>query len=146
MSENLGMSGKCLCGAVRFTAEFKEPGFGVCHCSMCRRWTGGPFMCIEAAGPPAITGAENVTYYQSSDWGTRGFCKNCGTSLWWRAMDDSHLAIAVGALDEPKRLTFETQIFVEEKPAFYDFANQTKMMTGAKVMAAMGVSPEGKDA
>ena len=39
-------SGQCLCGAVTFTAEGVESHVHVCHCSMCRRWNGGPGMAV----------------------------------------------------------------------------------------------------
>tara|TARA_R110000782_G_scaffold247184_1_gene333926 strand:+ start:104 stop:268 length:165 start_codon:yes stop_codon:yes gene_type:complete len=34
------------------------------------------------------------------------------------------------------KVAFHTQIFTEEKPDYYDFTNQTKMMTGEEVFAA----------
>lgn len=39
-------------------------------------------------------------------------------------------------LESHEGAEFTTQIFIEEKPSYYDFANQTKMMTGEEVFAA----------
>ena len=38
------ISGGCLCGSVRFSAESVEVHHHVCHCGMCRRWTGGSML------------------------------------------------------------------------------------------------------
>ena len=43
------MSGGCLCGAVRFTAAPANHEVGACHCSMCRKWTAGPFLVLDCA-------------------------------------------------------------------------------------------------
>jgi hypothetical protein len=43
------LRGQCLCGAVTLTAKQVVPQFHVCHCSMCRRWNGGPAMSMAAA-------------------------------------------------------------------------------------------------
>ena len=34
--------GRCLCGAVRFTADGPPKWTGYCHCQSCRRHTGAP--------------------------------------------------------------------------------------------------------
>ena len=59
----MSATGRCLCGAVSYTAEDVETHFHSCHCSMCRRWTGGSAM-AAAVGSVAFDGAENITKYQ----------------------------------------------------------------------------------
>ncbi len=41
----------------------------------------------------------------------------------------------VGLFDGGKNLTFDTQVFIDEKPSFYRFANATRDMTGAEIFA-----------
>jgi hypothetical protein len=36
-------TGKCMCGAVSYTAKGVDKEIAACHCSMCRRWASGPF-------------------------------------------------------------------------------------------------------
>ena len=55
----------------------------------------------------------------------------------WRARDGSHLAVSAGALDEKSALKFALQIFVDEKPSYYDFANDTVKMTKLEFIAMM---------
>jgi hypothetical protein len=129
------ISGRCLCGAVRFTANVAKHDVSACHCSMCRRWTSGPFLGLAAEGAPRFQGSENIEAYKSSAWGERGFCKVCGSTLYWRLSGTDQYEIAAGSLDDQSRLALTSEVFIEEKPAFYAFANDTKKQTGAEVMA-----------
>lgn len=136
MSESFEVSGQCLCGAVRLTARVARPVVDACHCSMCRRWSGGPMMAVEADGEVAFEGEGNVAVHASSDWAERGFCRQCGTHLFYRLKAHVHYALPVGLLDTPLDWAFKTEIFVDEKPGFYEFANETRRMTGQEVFEA----------
>ena len=136
------LNGRCLCGAVHFSFAPAKREVGVCHCSMCRRWAAGPFMVLDHEGAVAFEGGENIGVYKSSEWGERAFCKVCGTSLYWRLSGADHYAVSAGALDDQAGLAFTTEIFIDEKPAYYAFANDTTRMTGAEAMAAFGADKE----
>jgi hypothetical protein len=128
-------SGGCLCGAVRFSATPSDHDVGVCHCSMCRRWTAGPFMVRDCGTSLKVEDASSLGAYRSSEWAERGFCKTCGTPLYYRLIDKDSYFVSAEAFDDVKGITFTTQIFIDEKPAYYDFANETRTMTGAEVFA-----------
>jgi len=130
------MAGGCLCGAVRFTARPKSQDVGVCHCSMCRRWAAGPFFAVECVGPIQVADEANLGVYRSSEWAERCFCKRCGSVLFYRMVGKEFSAVSAEALDNRSGLRFASQIFTDEKPAYYDFANKTHNMTGAEVFAA----------
>ncbi len=133
-------TGQCLCGAVKFTAQGVSPEVGVCHCGMCRRWSGGPLLAVEVESV-AFDGAENITRFGSSGWAERGFCKLCGANLFYRIVDSDRYIIPAGAFDDQSGFEMASQIFIDDKPGYYDFANQTRMMTGAEVFA-MYAPPE----
>ena len=128
--------GACLCGAVRFAIEADASEVAVCHCGMCRRWTGGPFAGIHVKGAVAFEGREAIGLYRGSSWGERGFCKICGSTLFWRLQDQSETVLPAGAFDDASGFKLTTEIFIDEKPDFYDFAQETKKMTGAEAFAA----------
>lgn len=44
-------------------------------------------------------------------------------------------AVPVGLFDDPDDWTFALQVFIEEKPAFYCFANDTRTLTGEELIA-----------
>ena len=136
--ETRPVSGQCLCGAVRFAAVAKNNHVGACHCSMCQRWAAGLFLAIDLEPETVeITGDEALGVYTSSDWGERCFCKACGTPLFWRSRDGSLVVASAGALDDKSELAFFSQIFIDEKPAYYDFANDTRKLTGPEFVALM---------
>ena len=133
----------------RFTAESAKFGtetlradgvdhasaVGACHCEMCRRWGGGPFMEIGCDTDTVFTGDENIRVFDSSAWAERGFCKKCGSHLFYRIKDTGRYAVPVGLLYDQTGLTFESQVFVDERPDYYDFANDTEKLTGAECFA-----------
>jgi hypothetical protein len=137
------LTGSCLCGAVRFTATPKNGEFGACHCSMCRRWAAGPFFAMECEASVEVQDASRLGVYRSSEWAERCFCKQCGSVLFYRLVDKGFYAVSAEAFDERRSFAFTSQIFIDEKPAYYDFANKTHNMTGAEVFAAFA-PPEAK--
>jgi hypothetical protein len=135
MVEKVGRTGGCLCGKVTFTITEPVSEIGACHCDMCRRWSGGPLLAIDCDHAVEFEGEEHIVTYRSSKWAERGFCGTCGSNLFYRLVDSGQTMLCAGTLDDQSSLKFTEQIFIDEKPAFYDFANETKMMTGAEVFA-----------
>jgi len=126
--------GQCLCGAVRLEATFGAREMGVCHCSMCRRWSGGVFLAVECQDV-SFDSVEHLGVYESSEWGERCFCKTCGSTLMWRSKDGAHKAVSVQVFENPSSFTLASQIFIDEKPTSYSFAEATKNMTGPEFIA-----------
>lgn len=128
-------TGKCLCGAVKVIAKTMSTHVGACHCSMCRKWTGGPLLAVDCKSDVEFEGKENVSVYNSSEWAERAFCSKCGTHLYYRLKEQDLYIMLAGLFDTDARLHFDHQIFIEEKPEYYSFANETKNMTGEEVIA-----------
>ncbi len=79
MSERL--SGSCLCGKVRFTAVPNADEMGVCHCAMCRKWTGGTYMAVACGTSVEFDGRGAPGRFQSFGPGEAGFFKEWGAEL-----------------------------------------------------------------
>ena len=109
---------------------------------MCRKWSAGPFFAIECGATLKVEDPSQLGIYRSSDWAERCFCKQCGTPLFYRLVGKDFYAVSVEAFDDRGDFALTSQIFVDEKPAYYDFANKTKNMTGAEVFAAFGASQD----
>ena len=135
MSETESLPGRCLCGAVRFTARPKKPEMDVCHCEMCRRWSGGAWMTVECEPDIAFETDGALGIYGSSGHAERGFCTQCGTSLFWRMRDGSLLTVSAQVFDDPMQFRFVSEIFIDHKPPNYSFANATQKKTAAEIMA-----------
>ncbi|MER0238085.1 GFA family protein [Fulvimarina sp. MAC8] len=125
----------CVCGGVKISAEVDALHVGVCHCDICRRWSAGPYMAIEGASEVTIAGTDQLGIYESSGWGERGFCKKCGTALFFRTKDASMYALSAMACTDIDDATLTEEIFVDSKPGWYDLANDTKKLTGVEFLA-----------
>lgn len=136
------ISGRCLCGAVTYKARVATHEVHACHCGMCRRWTGGPLMYFDVDGAPTIEGRDFVGMYRSSDVGERGFCKRCGSVLFWKVAGEERYTFTAGSIDDAAGFTFTRQIFIEDKPHYYDFANDTLKLRGAEAMTSYTGSSE----
>ena len=134
-TSNSVKSGKCLCGAVELVITNMTDKIGVCHCGTCRNWGGGPFLSIDAGNRVKINGKESVAIYDSSDWAERGFCQKCGTHLFYRIKQNQHYHVLAGLMGAGDDSRLDHQIFIDKKPAFYSFAEQTENYTGDQVFA-----------
>lgn len=128
--------GSCLCKSVKFSFDLKAKHFDACHCSMCLIWGGGPALTVESAGNLNFEGDENIGIYNSSDWAERGFCKNCGTNLFYRLKNHDFCNFNLGTIENHSEFEFTKQIFVDNKPGNYSFENKTIMMTEKEVLDA----------
>lgn len=129
---NLDRNGSCLCGAVTLTLRITSPSVSACHCATCRKWGGGPLLVAEGE-LAQLSGEQQVRIHDSSEWAERGFCGQCGSHLFYRLKSNGHHAVPVGLLDDHGDWQFDSQIFVDSRPAYYCFANQTRVLTGEQV-------------
>ena len=131
--------GKCLCGAVRVTAQSIKTHHHACHCGSCRKWGSSPYFSVPSQGV-SFEGEENITRYDSSEWAERGFCKICGSSLFYRLKNPETYYISVGIFDEPTDFTLVGEIFIDSKPDGYNFAGDHPRKTEAEVIAEFSSS------
>lgn len=127
--------GHCLCGAVRFRATPLSRAMSVCHCSLCRRWAGGVGMAVACDPALQLDDDSALGVYRSSEWGERVFCRACGSSLFWRARDGSALMVSAQAFDDPSVFELTLEIFVDDQPCNYAFAQSTRRLTAAQTLA-----------
>lgn len=118
MTEN--HQGSCLCGAVRFRTRGALRGVVYCHCTQCRKQSGHHYASTNVADDRLeIEGAEAVSWFQSSDDAKRGFCRTCGSVLFWKHHKLDYTSINAGAFDKPSGLKGEMHIFVADKGDYY---------------------------
>ena len=135
MPEIVEGKGTCLCGTIKIKAKTMNTRVGTCHCSMCRKWGGGPLMVVDCGTEVTFEGEENISVFDSSEWAVRAFCKKCGSHLFYRFKESGQLMMPVGLFKNDERFKFDHQIFIDKKPSFYSFANVTDNMTEAEVFA-----------
>ncbi|MFN2100431.1 GFA family protein [Altererythrobacter sp. MF3-039] len=131
-------TGVCLCGTVTVVAAEASNEVGACHCSMCRGWSGGPFVEVDCGTSVEFSNVDAITVFNSSDWAERGFCSNCGTHLFYRIKETGQTIVPVGIFPGDETLSFERQVFIDQKPHYYSFAEKTEDFTGEQVFAMFG--------
>ncbi|MCB0405836.1 MAG: GFA family protein [Bdellovibrionales bacterium] len=88
MSETNSAKGQCLCGSVRYEFELPSKFVAHCHCSLCRRASGAPFVTWIGTWEAKLHISDlerNLAMYHSTAEGLRQFCKKCGTQLFFRS-------------------------------------------------------------
>lgn len=123
MNEN-HHSGGCLCGAVRYHTAAPMRDVVACHCGQCQK-THGNFAAYTAVetGDLVLDEERGLAWYGSSDKASRGFCRECGASLFWRPAFASYTAVAAGTLDQPTGLKLVRHIYTDDKPDWYEIAD-----------------------
>jgi hypothetical protein len=114
-------TGGCLCGAVRYEITGPLPAPSACHCAQCRRQHGA--LGVYTLAPEdryTITGGRNLAWYQSSPGIRRGFCRLCGSKLFWERGGSGQIDVTLGSMDEPTGLKIEKHIYLADAGDYYD--------------------------
>jgi hypothetical protein len=99
-------TGGCQCGAVRFAVYAEKPvRIGLCHCRMCQKAVGGPFISLADVRHEdfAWTRGKPATF-RSSTIAERDFCAACATPLSYRQIGGENIELTTGSFDQPERL------------------------------------------
>jgi len=118
--------GTCFCGSVRFEVDLKNFDLTVCHCSMCRKLNGSTgFGSLEAGESVRFTTSDGLTILNSSEIGERGFCNQCGTSLFYRFKPSNEYFVPPAIITDlpEEKINFIEEIFYDNKPCYYEFSN-----------------------
>lgn len=131
------LSGQCLCGDVAFVAEGEITRTSACHCRMCRVQNGGgAFHSAEIQGELEITKDVSLKFFAASEKAERGFCSNCGSSLFWRlTAHPSFMDISLGALDDDSTLKLDAHIFTDDGGSYETIPTDVPHLTAAEVLA-----------
>ncbi len=118
--ESVRATGSCLCGAVRFEVVGSLRDVVECHCAMCRKTHGhiGAYTATPKGGL-RIVEARGLKWYRSSEQARRGFCGECGGTLFFEPLTKDYMAIAAGTLDAPTGLKTVVQIHVNSAGDYY---------------------------
>jgi len=106
---------------VTFQIDGTLPPANACHCGQCRKQSGHFWASTDIARSSLhMTRDDGLRWYQSSARVRRGFCRACGSFLFWDPQTKDEIAVAMGSLDVPTDGTLERHIFVGFKGDYYD--------------------------
>ncbi len=109
------LSGGCQCGAVRYVAAMTPKKVHYCHCRMCQRAVGNVFATLVPVRKDSVTWSGEPAAFRSSSLATRGFCRDCGTPLWFAYDSSEWICLTLGSLDEPAAVAPEIHFGVESQ-------------------------------
>jgi hypothetical protein len=110
------LAGGCQCGAVRYRLVAEPTGANICHCRMCQKASGGPFMAFAGVRlSEFVVTSGAIATFSSSDIAERGFCARCGTPLTYRGLGSDRVSVTLGSLDDPGAVAPESQLGVESR-------------------------------
>ncbi len=121
-------TGGCLCGDVRFEVHDRLLDVVNCHCSKCRRFHGhvGAYTATDRENLVLVR-SETLKWFRSTTDETphvhRGFCGNCGSSLFWDPRGKPRISIAAGAMDAPTGLATTGHVWVSQKGDYYGISD-----------------------
>jgi hypothetical protein len=111
-----------MCGGVVYALHGELRPVWNCHCERCRRFT-GHHMAATAVPPDCLVFVVNETlaWFDPVDSVHYGFCRRCGSSLFWRTDGDpTKVCVAAGTLDQPTGLSTTTAWWVAEAGDYHD--------------------------
>lgn len=134
--------GGCLCGAVRYELSGPLRDVVNCHCGQCLRTHGNyaAYTAVRRAGLRLVE-ERGLKWYRSSPAARRGFCQDCGASLFWEASTRDDIAVAAGSLDPPTGLKTIRHIFVAGKSDFYEIADGLEQLPAGHEAGRSGRDP-----
>jgi hypothetical protein len=132
------ITGRCLCGAVTYSADAEPVVQGVCHCTDCQRQTGNPFSVIVGVPRDAFS-VEGDTLASFDTIGDdhggatkRSFCSACGSPIFSAAAAMPDITfIKAGSLDDASWLEPAAEVWTSSaQPWAPQFENTAKLERG----------------
>ena len=114
------MHGSCLCGRINYQTQGETRQVVGCHCTQCRKASGHYVAATQIHNKHLqIEGLSNITWFQSSAYAKRGFCKTCGSQLFWTRLDSTYTSVMAGTIDGDTGLKMDRQLYPETKGDYY---------------------------
>lgn len=114
------LTGRCACGAIRYSIS-AEPGFSFhCQCRQCQRASGGGHASLFIVPKDVVTVEGELKFFdQTADDGatvSRGFCPHCGSPLLGRTTGyPDIMMVAAASLDDPSQFKPQKVVFCANK-------------------------------
>jgi len=129
----MNLTGKCLCGSVSYECEEAPLMSGCCHCDDCQRQTGSAFapLLVFPKESVSFSGAdlrEYVAHGASGKAVKRGFCSNCGGSVYaWYEVTPDYMVIMAGTADDKSKFNPDWDIYTDGAQPWIEYPEGHKV-------------------
>ena len=117
------IAGGCLCGACRYKTDAAPINVRVCHCRLCQQAIGAAFNARVLVPLDGLTISGPVGWHHSSEVLRRGFCTQCGTTMFSERAEKNIIGLTMGSLDEPDRFAPTDHIWTSSKQSWLQLAD-----------------------
>lgn len=124
------LHGACLCGANRFSLPGPMGAVTACHCTQCRKTSGHYSASFDAKESEVDWQARHLAEHVTPGGGRRGFCPDCGCSLFFRGADGA-FSVEAGSIANPTGGRLSRHIFVADKGDYYALDDGLPQAPGA---------------
>ena len=140
MSDDVKMTGGCMCGEVRYETSGDPFSVAHCHCHSCRKHNGAAVVTLAGYTADQVTfSGQERSFYESSKGATRAFCNHCGTPLTWEGDGGEELGpileLHLSTFDEPEKLIPTAHAFYPERISWFDIADDLPRYEGFAEMS-----------
>jgi hypothetical protein len=138
----MALTGGCACGAIRYRIDGPAYDTGWCHCRLCQKSSGAPAMAFTTCAlKDFLVEQGSIATVKLVDYGERGFCAACGTSLTIHVdYQQDEIDVACASLDDPEAVTPGFHIFHDQKIGWVKLADGLPTYDGFGV-DARGLQP-----
>jgi hypothetical protein len=122
----MSLTGGCHCGYVQFSIDRDElDDIANCHCSICRRCTGGTFVTWATVPAESLSWTKHApASYRATPESERYFCPNCGAQLaLYTQLAPRTIDITVSTLDKVDCFPPGREIWVGSKIAWVSLSD-----------------------
>ena len=124
----MSQKGSCLCKRVTYEIVGELTDVLNCHCSMCRKLHAAAFRTrakVATRDWKTLTGEEFIKFYESSPGERKGFCSECGSSLFTKFdANPDVLGFPLGTLDTDPEVKATRHVFVGSKAPWFDITDE----------------------
>jgi hypothetical protein len=120
------IEGSCLCGRIRFEIDGKVSAYWLCHCSKCRRVSGGPFATAALCRRSHfrwLAGEDEVARFDTGSGYIRTFCRKCGSPAPLVQEGQRSVLLMPGTLNAEYDASLARHIFVGSKAGWWKIAD-----------------------
>ena len=128
------LTGRCLCGAIRYRLCAAPLTLYHCHCQQCRRASGASFatnLLVRSESFELVAGAEALASFESSPGKRRHFCSRCGSPLFSASEATPAIrSVRAGTLDGDPGLRPAGHFHVASRSAWLEIADALPQKAG----------------
>ena len=119
------LKASCLCKGVNMTISGQFRPVMNCHCVQCTK-THGNFAAYTSILEENIIfqSKKTLKWYNSSATAKRGFCNNCGASIFFKRSGSRSVSLSAGMLSKPTKLKSVSHIYYFNKSDYYKISDK----------------------